>query len=259
MFLFHSSASRETSPHRVCNTSRHITSSLETSPTSSRTASPLPQDTDGEEEEFIDTVEVRILERCVPVALVTQFRRGIQIVFDLCSDRTRRNNSISLQSAPERSQKDALKSSVCPQKVQTTANNGIDKSHTENVVKESTELTNGYGNGHAVDVTAAETDSKRERGRQRTKKDDKFNAEFLNQIATTVQHLQRDLDRVTTRVRSLEGQALQALAPQSVRHCYSAYSTSDVCGPKSVCNIQRVEIVRNTGCLAKRDRCHIFV
>jgi len=52
------SVSRETSPHRVCNTSRHITSSLETSPTSSRTASPLPQDTDGEEEEFIDTVEV---------------------------------------------------------------------------------------------------------------------------------------------------------------------------------------------------------
>lgn len=51
-------ASRETSPHRVCSTSRHITSSLETSPTSSRTASPLPQDTDGEEEEFIDTVEV---------------------------------------------------------------------------------------------------------------------------------------------------------------------------------------------------------
>ena len=52
------SASRETSPHRVCSTSRHITSSLETSPTSSRTTSPLPQDTDGEEEEFIDTVEV---------------------------------------------------------------------------------------------------------------------------------------------------------------------------------------------------------
>jgi len=50
--------SRETSPHRVINASRHITSSLETSPTSSRTASPLPQDTDGEEEEFIDTVEV---------------------------------------------------------------------------------------------------------------------------------------------------------------------------------------------------------
>lgn len=54
-----SSASRETSPHRVMNASRHITSSLETSPTSSRTASPLPQDTDGEEEIFIDTVEVR--------------------------------------------------------------------------------------------------------------------------------------------------------------------------------------------------------
>ncbi|XP_032684416.1 acyl-CoA-binding domain-containing protein 4 isoform X1 [Odontomachus brunneus] len=187
-------ASRETSPHRVCNASRHITSSLETSPTSSRTASPLPQDTDGEEEEFIDTVE----------------------------------------SAPERSQKDALKSSTCPQKVQTTANNGIDNSNTENVVKESTELTNGYSNanGHAVDATS---DSKRERGRQRTKKDDKFNAEFLNQIATTVQHLQRDLDRVTTRVRSLEGQALQALAPQSeyaAKRAYPSWWPFHECSPR---------------------------
>lgn len=51
--------SRETSPNRVRNTSRHITSSLETSPASSHSASPLPPDTDGEEEEFKDTLEVR--------------------------------------------------------------------------------------------------------------------------------------------------------------------------------------------------------
>ncbi|XP_020297533.1 acyl-CoA-binding domain-containing protein 5A [Pseudomyrmex gracilis] len=176
-------ASRETSPHRVCNTSRHITSSLETSPTSSRTASPLPQDTDGEEEEFIDTVE----------------------------------------SAPERTQKDTSKSVTATLKGQTIANNGIDYSNAENVTQENTELTNGYSNanGHAETLQQEVT---RERGRQRTKKDDNRSNEFLNQIATTMQHLQRDLDRVTTRVRNLEGQALQALASQGVRmRYYSKY------------------------------------
>lgn len=187
-------ASRETSPHRVCSTSRHITSSLETSPTSSRTASPLPQDTDGEEEEFIDTVE----------------------------------------SAPERMQKDASKSTVPPQKVQTTANNGIDHSNTENVIKENTELINGYSNvnGHVETIQ----ESQRERGRQRTKKDDnKVNAEFLNQVATTMQHLQRDLDRITARVRSLEGQALQAMAPQTentVRRTYARWWPLQECSPR---------------------------
>lgn len=135
----------------------------------------------------------------------------------LSSYLTRQNNSILLQSAPERSQKDALKPSACPQKVQTTANNGIDHSNTESVAKDNSELVNGYANGHAEEEMS---ESKPERSRQRTKKDDKSNAEFLSQIATTVQHLQRDLDRVTARVRSLEGQALQALALQNVCHCY---------------------------------------
>lgn len=119
-----------------------------------------------------------------------------------------------LQSAPEM-HKDASKPTVPSQKVQITANNGIDHSNTENVIKETTELTNGYSNvnGHVETIQ----ESQRERGRQRTKKDDnKVNAEFLNQIATTMQHLQRDLDRITARVRSLEGQALQAMAPQTV-------------------------------------------
>lgn len=144
-------ASRETSPHRVRNTSRHITSSLETSPASSHSASPLPPDTDGEEEEFIDTVET----------------------------------------APERIQKETNKSSTNVQKT--------------NII-----------NGHAKtnDSIEVNVDTKQERGRQRTRKDDKENAEFFNQIASTMQNLQRDLDRITTRVRSLEGQALQALAPQ---------------------------------------------
>lgn len=125
------------------------------------------------------------------------------------------DNSILLQSAPERMQKDASKPTVPPQKVQTTMNNGIDHSNTENVIKENTELINGFSNvnGHMETIQ----ESQRERGRQRTKKDDnKINAEFLNQVATTMQHLQRDLDRITARVRSLEGQALQAMAPQTV-------------------------------------------
>jgi isopenicillin N synthase-like dioxygenase len=59
---YYFSASREASPHRVSTTSANarITSSLETSPASSYSASPLPPDPndDEEEEEFIDTVEV---------------------------------------------------------------------------------------------------------------------------------------------------------------------------------------------------------
>lgn len=58
-------ASREASPHRLtrnqkgATSSKHvnITSSLETSPTSSYSASPLPPDTDDEDEAFLDTVE----------------------------------------------------------------------------------------------------------------------------------------------------------------------------------------------------------
>lgn len=125
------------------------------------------------------------------------------------------DNSILLQSAPEKMQKDASKLTAPSQKVQTAANNGVDHSNTENIIKENTELTNKYNsvNGHAEKIQ----ENHRERSRQRTKKDDsKVNAEFLNQIATTMQHLQRDLDRITARVRSLEGQALQAMAPQTV-------------------------------------------
>lgn len=58
-------ASREASPHRLKHnqksapSSKHlnITSSLETSPTSSYSASPLSPDTDDEDEDFLDTVE----------------------------------------------------------------------------------------------------------------------------------------------------------------------------------------------------------
>lgn len=61
MFTVPFSASREASPQRVSglNSTKHITSSLETSPASSYSASPLPPDTD-EEEDFVDTYEVLV-------------------------------------------------------------------------------------------------------------------------------------------------------------------------------------------------------
>ncbi|XP_076293615.1 uncharacterized protein LOC143215392 [Lasioglossum baleicum] len=187
-------ASRETSPHRVCNMTRHIASSLETSPASSNSASPLPPDSDGEEEEFIDTVET----------------------------------------APERSQKDTMKTSTSSQKVLNGVNVSNDKISETVVVKENpSELTNGYTNINGYTETAV-VDSKQDRGRQR-KRDDKSNADFFNQIAATMQNLQRDLDRITARVRSLEGQALQALAPktrQPTRASYSKWWPLPECSPR---------------------------
>ncbi|XP_067004062.2 acyl-CoA-binding domain-containing protein 5 isoform X2 [Anabrus simplex] len=72
-------ASREASPDRlpsVLNGRSHITSSLETSPASSYSASPLPPDgeEDDEEEEFIDTVETepdRIVKEPSPLSKVS--------------------------------------------------------------------------------------------------------------------------------------------------------------------------------------------
>lgn len=92
--------------------------------------------------------------------------------------------------------------------------NGTTDKAVEPKESQPTELINGYtnANGHAETVT----ESKQEKSKQRTKKDEKTNAEFMNQIATTMQNLQRDLDRITARVRSLEGQTLQALMPQIV-------------------------------------------
>ena len=83
-------------------------------------------------------------------------------------------------------------------------------------------LTNGYhshANGEVNVETLPEVKHRQDRGRSREKREDnnsKENSEFLSQIAITVQNLQIDLDRITGRVRSLEGQALKALAPQTV-------------------------------------------
>ncbi|KAG7209701.1 hypothetical protein KM043_011340 [Ampulex compressa] len=133
-------ASRETSPNRVCNTSRHITSSLETSPASSHSASPLPPDTDGEEEEFIDTVE----------------------------------------SAPDKVQKDTTKASTSTQKLTVAASStGANMSV---LVKENLpKLTNGYVDTNEQVDTMLEI--KQERGRQRLKKDEKLSG--VTRINTT--------------------------------------------------------------------------
>ncbi|XP_012343032.1 acyl-CoA-binding domain-containing protein 4 isoform X1 [Apis florea] len=172
-------ASRETSPHRVCNITRHIASSLETSPATSHGTS--PPDTDGEEE-FIDTVE----------------------------------------SAPERIQKDTTKTSNVIQKMTNGLNISTEKINELIPQKEnSSELINGYTNTNGY--TEPLIENKQERNKQRIKKDEKSNDEFFNQIATTMQNLQRDLDRITTRVRSLEGQTLQALAPSIIHKQPTSY------------------------------------
>lgn len=121
-------------------------------------------------------------------------------------------NFLLLQSAPERSQKDLTKSSNC---VQQQIINSYNKSNKPNAVtKENpSELVNGYSH---VNGYTESSDAKQERGRPRARKDDKGDAEFFNQIACTMQNLQKDLDRITARVRNLEGQALTVLAPQPV-------------------------------------------
>lgn len=172
-------ASRETSPHRGCNMTRHIASSLETSPATSHSASPL--DTDGEDE-FIDTVE----------------------------------------SAPERIPKDITKTTNVTQKMVNGLNVSTDKVNELVAQREnSSELINGYTNTNGY--TEPLTENKQEKSKQRVKKDEKSNDEFFNQIAITMQNLQRDLDRITARVRCLEGQTLQALAPSTKQPAATSY------------------------------------
>lgn len=94
-------------------------------------------------------------------------------------------------------------------------NISVDKNNDLIIQKEnSSELINGYANTNGY--TESVTENKQERNKQHIKKDEKSTDEFFNQIATTMQNLQRDLDRITARVRSLEGQTLQALTPSIV-------------------------------------------
>ncbi|KAK0078217.1 hypothetical protein PV325_002826 [Microctonus aethiopoides] len=169
--------SRETSPQRVRNTARHITSSLETSPASSHSASPLPPDTDNDDEEFKDTIE----------------------------------------SAPEKTFKEfnTTKSSI-----------GIPQSNKSSGQESKPLHYNSMNGGHTIKKIddgnnkdlVMDNKHHQDRSRTREKRDDRRDgAEFCNQMADTMQNLQRDLDRITGRVRSLEGQALQSLAPKLER------------------------------------------
>lgn len=133
------------------------------------------------------------------------------------------------QSAPEQSLKDYTKSSIgVPQAAGTSKGLHSDKQQHGSSVKHTGKgaatknLTNGYHSYGNADGPEVKSHQHQERGRTREKRDDlKDNSEFLNQIAMTVQNLQRDLDRITGRVRGLEGQALQALAPKPVNYIYN--------------------------------------
>lgn len=125
------------------------------------------------------------------------------------------------QSAPERSNKDGTKySTVAGQQLNSVNNTHLKMNGQATVVKDnlSGELPKDLSttnNGHAHHTTVVEQ-VKQERGRSRDRKDDRKNSEFFSQITATVQNLQRDLDRITARVRSLEGHALNALSPEPV-------------------------------------------
>lgn len=216
-------ASREASPHRVCATSAangRITSSLETSPASSYSASPLPPDPndDDDEEEFIDTVEAepeRIVKDNPPLSRPSSGSKKL----NHCS------NAIPV----------------------------IQKSDSTGIV--SNGLLNGsaimnHVNGHAEVGEERETVGRRGRSRERHSPGIQRVVEetsvrirqaelaipnsavipreltdFLpvndisDQIREAVLHLQRDLDGVTARVRSLEVSALSGSLHNSVvRH-----------------------------------------
>jgi len=217
-------ASREASPHRVCGTSAangRITSSLETSPASSYSASPLPPDPndDDDEEEFIDTVEAepeRIVKDNPPLSRPSSGSKKLNHY----------SNAIPV----------------------------IQKSDSTGIV--SNGLINGsaimnHVNGHAEVGEERETVGRRGRSRERHSPGmqravveetsmrirqaelatpnsaiiPRELTDFLpvndisDQICEAVLHLQRDLDGVTARVRSLEVSALSGSLHNSVvRH-----------------------------------------
>ncbi|XP_057321550.1 acyl-CoA-binding domain-containing protein 4 [Microplitis mediator] len=188
--------SRETSPQRVRNSSRHITSSLETSPASSHSASPLPPDSDGdEEEEFKDTLESAPVEKSIKES---------------------KSSTGHVQS--KKITQDQVKSATLP-----------------------SNLTNGHVHNKKEDkhnLMSNEKHNNQDRSRAREKKTDRdlsddIKNELINQMAETLQTLQNDLDRINGRVRSLEGQNLQLLAPQSERsNIYPRWWPLSDCSPR---------------------------
>nr|CAD7263894.1 unnamed protein product [Timema shepardi] len=187
--------SREASPNRLFPDSKHITSSLETSPASSYSASPLPPDDDEEEEEFIDTVETE-------------------------PEHARKDNTIK-----------AMQKKVTHHN-HMNGNPPIPKDDSSGVILNG-HMMNGHHNHDSEDSTRMVNGRSRPRERgspnmPRSRRDNHIAAsadadnthttmkptstDVSEKIRETVLHLQKDLDRITTRVRSLEVASLSSVA-----------------------------------------------
>ncbi|PNF29158.1 hypothetical protein B7P43_G11862 [Cryptotermes secundus] len=227
-------ASREASPHRVSTTSAangRITSSLETSPASSYSASPLPPDPndDEEEEEFIDTVEA-VPERIVKESSTVGRPLSGSKKLNHC------NHGVAMI------QKNDSTGIVSNGHINGSAIiNHVSDLHSHITESEVAVTVNGLGEGVGGKETVNSRGRSRERHSPRIQRAFPLStwisqAELPNspdvvwpksamisppetneslpvndisdQIREAVLHLQRDLDRVNARVRSLEVSAL---------------------------------------------------
>lgn len=225
-------ASREASPHRVPVTSAangRITSSLETSPASSYSASPLPPDPndDEEEEEFIDTVEAEPERIVKDNSTVSRPSSGSKKL-NHCSNgipMIQMNDSTGI--VPN----SLINGSAIMNHV-NGYHNHITEDDTFPAVKghaevEGRETVNRRGRsrerhspgvqrafvGTSTRISQTEPQSSDQRSPQSAVIPHELNdslpvTNISDQIREAVLHLQRDLDRVTARVRSLEVSAL---------------------------------------------------
>ncbi|KAK6634360.1 hypothetical protein RUM43_011760 [Polyplax serrata] len=201
--------SRETSPTRV---PRHLVnktniSSLETSPISSMSPSPQPPDTDDENEEFIDTVET------TPNAIRKVYK----------NDATNGRNSDMFECNGSKEK--------CERNGKTPKMNGHVISNPRTI--NSTSVQNGKGghtNGLSLDedsegparTKSRERESPNVTKRRMVKQNGEIQTDLSEPLREAVLHLQKDLDRITARVRSLEVCMLsQPLAFQEVELCNS--------------------------------------
>ncbi|XP_069703645.1 acyl-CoA-binding domain-containing protein 4 isoform X1 [Periplaneta americana] len=210
-------ASREASPHRVSSSAAangRITSSLETSPASSYSASPLPPepDDDEEEEEFIDTVEAepeRIIKdtatvgKSPPVGKKSSHHtNGVAVITKNDPAEIISNGHVSSE----------------------TIMNGVNGHHNHNMDEGTPPAVNGHG-GLNDRGRSRERNSPRVQRRHEEPNRQPAVLDISEQIRDAVLHLQRDLDRVTARVRSLEVSALSGSLHRSlVRPTYESPS-----------------------------------
>lgn len=217
--------SREASPHRMPATSAangRITSSLETSPASSYSASPLPPDPndDDEEEEFIDTVEAepeRIVKDNPPLSRPSSGSKKL----NHCS------NAIPMI------QKNDSTGIVCNGLITGSAVMNHVNGHAE--VGEERETLGRRGRSserHNPVILREMVETSRRISQTELQSSVQANLnsaiipreltdslpvnDISGQICEAVIHLQRDLDGVTARVRSLEVSALSGSLRNSV-------------------------------------------